>query len=99
MIEILKNIVFVGGLVLAIATFGLNFIVKPAASEFVVEQIDKKVDQRIQSLEGNVGQLKLKTNETKLQLIELNAEQRIIKLQNEQILNLLRSRLVPVDGQ
>ena len=99
MIETLRNIVFVFGLLVAIITAGWNWIARPAMAYFIDENVKLKVNKRLEKLEALTEQLEINTNAIKLEIIELKSGQEIQNLKTEQILELLRSRLAPMPNE
>ena len=93
MIEQAKNLWWLGTVVLAIVAGLWTWIVQPALAEETALQIDQKVSKRIEELEGGQGRLKLKANETNIQVIELRSEQRVINVKIDQVLDLLKRNL------
>ena len=104
MIETLKNVWWAGAAVLTIVGGLWTFVGEPALAGSVKQQIDVQVNNRINELEGGVGRLKLKTNETNLAVKEIQIEQRALNREidktNTLLLQVLQQlRRAPVGGQ
>lgn len=101
MIDQMKNLWWVGTVVLALIGGIWSWVVQPALAEETALQIDQKVNSRIEDLEGNQGRLRLKANDTNIKIIELQAEQRVINVKIDQVLDLLKRRIEaePADTQ
>ena len=102
--ETLKNVWWAGGAAVAVIGVVWSWVVEPALAGSVKQQIDVQVKERILDLEGGVGRLKLKANETNLAVKEIQIEQKALTREidktNILLLQVLQQlRAAPADGQ